>query len=183
MAINRKYLNKHFNSRYDFLKQRIKCVFISYQNNDKTQARKVADYLISAGIDVYFDEYDNDLKLSNQSNNPGKVTSALTKGINNSSHMLVIISPTTIKSHWVPFEIGYGYDKTDLAVLTLKGIPKNTIPDYIKTAKIIRDIWDLNSYTSNIIGINKQVLVDTGSIKGYNDLYHPLSANMEKYIN
>ena len=33
--------------------------------------------------------------------------------------MLVIVSPTTMKSNWVPFEIGFGYDKTELSVLTL----------------------------------------------------------------
>ncbi|MBW1298124.1 toll/interleukin-1 receptor domain-containing protein [Aquimarina litoralis] len=181
MATNRKDLNEQFTSRNLFLKKGIKCVFISYQNNDKSQAKKIADYLINAGIDVYFDEYDDDLKLSNQSNHPGQVTNALTKGINNSSHMLVIVSPTTMRSNWVPFEIGYGYDKTDLAVLTLKGIPKNTIPDYIKTAKIIRDIWDLNSLTSKIKEVDQEVLIHENSIKSYNNPNHPLNSYMDKY--
>lgn len=182
MAVNRKYINEHYNSRNDFLAQRIKCVFISYQNNDKSHAKKVADYLLKAGINVYFDEYDSDLKLSNQSNNPGQVTNALTKGINNSSHMLVIVSPTTTKSNWVPFEIGYGYDKTDLSVLTLKGIPKNAVPDYIKTANIIRDIWDLNSLAISLRGVTKEILINEHSIEDYNNSYHPLNAYMDKCI-
>ncbi len=182
MAINRISSVAKFNSRYEFLKKGIKCVFISYQNNDKPDAKKVADYLIGAGVDVYFDEYDEDLKLSNQSNSPGQVTNALIKGINNSSHMLVIVSTTTMKSNWVPFEIGYGYDKTDLSVLTLKGIPKNAIPDYIKTAKIIRDIWDLNTLTSKIRGISKEGLINVNSIRDYNSLYHPLGSIMDKCI-
>ncbi|WP_064967020.1 toll/interleukin-1 receptor domain-containing protein [Tenacibaculum ovolyticum] len=182
MAVNRKYINEHYNTRNDFLRQRIKCVFISYQNNDKSHAKKVADYLLKAGINVYFDEYDSDLKLSNQSNNPGQVTNALTKGINNSSHMLVIVSPTTMKSNWVPFEIGYGYDKTDLSVLTLKGIPKNAIPDYIKTANIIRDIWDLNTLISNLRGIDKEVLINKNSIENSSNIYHPLNSYMDKCI-
>ncbi len=181
-AINRINENKKFSSRDDFLRERIKCVFISYQNNDKSHAKKIADYLLNAGINVYFDEYDSDLKLSNQSNNPGQVTNALTKGINNSSHMLVIVSTTTMKSNWVPFEIGYGYDKTDLSVLTLKGIPKNAVPDYIKTANIIRDIWDLNSLASNLRGIDKEVLINEHSIRDYNNSYHPLNTYMDKCI-
>ncbi|MCT4628818.1 toll/interleukin-1 receptor domain-containing protein [Winogradskyella sp.] len=181
MAINRIKSATKYNSRSEFLKRNIKCVFISYQNNDKSHAKRVADYLIDARIDVYFDEYDGDLKLSNQKNNPGKVTSALTKGINNSSHMLVLVSPTTMKSNWVPFEIGYGYDKTDLAVLTLKGISKDDIPDYTKTAKIIRDIYDLNTHISNIRGVNKETLINSNRIKGHNNYYHPLRSYLDEY--
>jgi len=36
--------------------------------------------------------------------------------------MLVVVSPNTIYSNWVPWEVGYGYDNTHLGVLTLKGI-------------------------------------------------------------
>jgi hypothetical protein len=35
----------------------IKCIFISHQKDDATVCRKIADYLINAGLDVYFDEY------------------------------------------------------------------------------------------------------------------------------
>ncbi|NHF59988.1 toll/interleukin-1 receptor domain-containing protein [Flavobacteriaceae bacterium TP-CH-4] len=162
--------------------QKVKCVFISYQNKDKSDAKKVADYLIGAGIDVYFDEYDKDLKLSNQGKHPGNVTDSLCKGINNSSHMLVIVSPTTLISKWVPFEIGFGYDKTDLAVLCLKGIPRGGLPGYIRTAKVIRDIYDLNVKISNIKGVGKETLLENKMLYSHSSIENPLNNVMDKSI-
>ena len=40
------------------------CVFISHQQNDKPAARLIANYLLSCGIDVYFDEYDRNINRS-----------------------------------------------------------------------------------------------------------------------
>ncbi|TYB76294.1 toll/interleukin-1 receptor domain-containing protein [Bizionia myxarmorum] len=181
-ALNRYYWPTKYESRDSFINQNVKCVFISYQNNDKNEAKKIADYLISAGINVYFDEYDGDLKRTNQSSQPNKVTDSLCKGINNSTHMLVVVSPTTIISKWVPFEIGYGYDKTDIAVLCLKGIPKNTLPEYIRTSKVIRDIYDLNTEISNIKGVPKDLLLENFTIRKHNYSYHDLKNVMDEII-
>lgn len=67
----------------------MKCVFLSHQQKDKDVCRKIADYLMAADIDVYFDEYDEDLKFYRQANDPKGVVDSIKKGINNSSHMLV----------------------------------------------------------------------------------------------
>lgn len=155
---DRFYYPTKFHSRTQVLELGIKCVFISYQKEDKESAIKVADYLISIGIDVYIDRYDRELRIHHQNNNPKAVTDAICKGINNSSHMVTIVSPNTLYSTWVPFEIGYGYDKTELSVLCLKGIPKGRLPEYVRTAKIIRDIYDLNILIKNFTGQSKDVL-------------------------
>lgn len=83
----------------------IECVFISHQKADKDICLKIADYLMGAGIDVYFDEYDYDLKIANQAQNPTQVTKAILKGINNSSHMICVVSSNTLDSKWVLFEV------------------------------------------------------------------------------
>ena len=181
-GLNRYNWPTKFESRNSFLNQNVKCVFISYQNNDKVEAKKIADYLISAGINVYFDEYDGDLKKSNQSTNPSKVTDSLCKGINNSSHMLVIVSPTTMKSNWVPFEIGFGYDKTELSVLTLKGIPKGSLPEYLQTVYVLRNIWRLNGLIETLKGTSRKLLIESNSIKEYNNSYHPLNRIMDPIL-
>lgn len=181
-ALNRFYWPTKFSSRKDFLNQKVKCLFISYQRQDRTEAKKVADYLISSGINVYFDEYDVDLKMQNQVQNPTRVTDALCKGINNSSHMLVIVSPSTIISKWVPFEIGYGFDKTDLAVLCLKGIGRGHLPEYIRTAKIIRDIYDVNSIIANLRLSTKEALFERRELSKHNDWNHPLAGVMDDII-
>lgn len=182
MALNRFYYPTKYKSRNEALASGVKCIFIAHQRNDKAHARIVADYLQTAGIDVYFDEYDSDLKIHQQSKNPKKVTEAICAGINNSSHMLVIVSPNTVNSTWVPFEIGYGFDKTDLGVLCLKGIPKGSLPEYIRTAPIVRDIYDLNNLISTLSGKTKENLIESKSISDYSSYYNPLKDVMDDVI-
>lgn len=160
----------------------IECVFLSHQKSDSEYTKKVADYLIANGIDVYFDEYDDDLKGTNQYSNPDQVTQAILKGINSSSHMLVIVSPHTLYSNWVPFEIGFGFDKTDLGILTIKGIEKGKLPSYLRTAKRIRDIYDINLFVERITGKNTAELKKGLIFEHYNSVSHPLKNIMDEII-
>jgi hypothetical protein len=182
-TMNRYYWPTKYESHASFLTTGVKCVFISYQKVDKDSALKVAEYLEKAGIDVYIDLFDADLKSSVQSKNPKEVTNLILKGINNSSHMLAIISPNTLQSKWVPFEIGYGYDKTDLSVLCLRGIAKGALPEYIRTAPIIRDIYDLNNYIPKVLGRDKTIMIQNKLILSESSYTNPLSDTMDSLIN
>jgi len=181
-ALNRFYYPTKYSARSQIIALGVKCVFISYQQKDKEQAIKVADYLQNAGIDVYFDQFDKELRIHHQANNPKKVTESICNGINNSSHMLVIVSPNTINSSWVPFEIGYGFEKTDLSVLCLKGIPKGSLPEYIRTAPIIRDIYDLNLKMSAITGKPQDLMIETRLMSSFSNVSNPLSGVMDMMI-
>ena len=152
----------------------IECVFLSHQQRDKDICKKIADYLLKADIDVYFDEYDEDLKIYRQSNRPQGVVDSIRKGINNSSHMLAIISPNTIYSKWVPWEIGYGYDQTEVTALTLKGIKDSDLPDYLKTIEVIRGTKSLNSYLSSITRKLQSLMESSDLIKSHTMGAHPL---------
>lgn len=152
----------------------IKCVFISHQKRDAAVCRRIADYLLNAGVDVYFDEYDSDLKSHNQTKSPDQVVSAIKKGINRSSHMLCVVSSNTLDSKWVPWEIGYGYDKTKVSVLTLKGISDSQLPEYLKTVEIIRGTKSLNMYISNVEQIGEQRMFTEGLITEHSKSNHTL---------
>ena len=182
-ALNRFFYPTKYQSRSQVMALGVKCVFISYQKNDRESAKKVAEYFQSAGIDVYFDIYDTELKNQHQNNNPKEVTKAICDGVNNSSHMLVIVSPDTISSSWVPFEIGYGYDKTELGVLCLKGIPKGKLPEYVRTAKIIRDIYDLNSLIVGLTERKEEFLFESKMMSDHGSNTNPLSNVMDSLIN
>jgi hypothetical protein len=182
MAINRHYYPIKYKTRTEAISNGVTCVFISHQKNDKDQAKKVADYLMSAGIDVYFDEYDFDLKIQKQTGNPSEVTKSICNGINNSSHMVVIVSSHTLISSWVPFEIGYGFEKTDLGVLCLKGIPKGGLPEYVLAAPIIRDIYDLNNFVEKITKKSKETLIESRMLSNYNNSSNPLYGVMDSII-
>ncbi len=181
-GINRFYYPTKYQSRSQVVSLGVKCVFISHQKKDKDAAKKIADYLLNAGVDVYFDEYDSDLKIHHQSGNPKGVTSSICNGINNSSHMLAVVSPNSLNSTWIPFEIGYGYDKTELNVLCLKGIPKGTLPEYIRAVHIVRDIYDLNGYISTLTGQTQERLIETKMFSAYNNIYNPLTSVMDGLI-
>lgn len=154
-------------------------IFISHQKKDRDEAKKIADYLKSLGIEIYFDEFDRDLQQTESENNPKAVVAAIKRGINSSTHMLCIVSLNTLTSKWVPFEVGYGYDKTDLATLTLKGIKNSELPDYIKTKPIIRDIYDINIYLK---GLGKGSLLETRMFSDYSSKQHPLINVMDSII-
>lgn len=152
----------------------VKCVFISHHKSDMEYCKKVAAYIMNAGIDVYLDEYDCDLKHQVQTNNPAGVVRCIKKGINNSTHMLCVLSPRTIDSKWVPWEIGYAYDKITIGALTLKGIPEATLPDYIKTVPIVRGTKSLNDYLSKITGKSESLMESYGYINKHTMRSHSL---------
>lgn len=154
-------------------------VFISHQKSDREEAEKIAEYLRSVRIDVYFDEFDRELQVAISNNDPNGIVNAIKKGIRKSSHMLCLISPNTLYSKWVPFEVGYGYDRTKLSSLTLKGIKNSDLPDYIKVAPIIRDIYDLNKFVEKF---GKRMILEQKNYTKYNSIYHPLSSVMDSII-
>jgi hypothetical protein len=156
-------------------------VFISHQKRDKDEAKKMANYLVSVGIDVYFDEFDKELQKADLNNDPKAVVAAIKKGIVSSTHMLCIVSPNTLTSKWVPFEVGYGYDLTDLSTLTLKGIKNSDLPDYIKTKPIIRDIYDINLFIKSQ-GHEQKLILEMKMYSNYNSSIHPLSGVMDTLI-
>jgi hypothetical protein len=134
----------------------VPCVFISHQKKDTGFASDVADFLLSKKIDVYFDEDDNDLKFARQSNNHREVTKSIMIGINASDYMLVIVSENTYKSLWVPFEIGFAYDKiTGLKILRHKEIEKDELPAYLKTTEILNGYFSLERFIAEIKATNK----------------------------
>ena len=151
-------------------------VFISHQKKDSDVARKIADSLEDAGVDIYFDQYDGKIDKSN----PESVVRAIRYGIHNSTHMLVLFSPNTFDSMWVPWEIGYAYNSSiTLGVLRLKDVPKNELPEYLKVVKIVSDIWDLNQLISDVTKVQRSQLLTEGRIREYNDTVHPLWQYMD----
>lgn len=181
-GINRFYYPTKYRSRAEVIALGVKCVFISYQKKDRDSAIKVAQYLQNACIDVYIDVYDTNLKIQHQADNPTAVTKAICAGINNSSHMLAVVSPDTMYSTWVPFEIGYGFDKTELGILCLKGIPKGKLPEYIRAAKVIRDIYDLNNLINTLSTKKRESLLEAKMMFDHRQSTNPLLNVMDSLV-
>jgi hypothetical protein len=143
----------------------VPCIFISYQRKDEAYAKEVAEYILSKQLDVYFDLEDDNLKFHKQENDPAGVTSAIQKGLNESDYMIVIISPETYKSPWVPFEIGYAYERmhNDLKLLRHKNISKSQIPTYLQVKEILNGAESFNRFLQNVR--SRHVIYETLSKK------------------
>jgi hypothetical protein len=164
------------------------CVFLSHKKEDKAECRKIAEYFKNAEIDYYLDELDAALQQAASSGDPIKITESIKKGIRESSHMLVLISEKTYKSHWVPFEVGYGHaaivdknlgenDKVyniRLSILTLKDISEKSLPDFMQVGNIIRGTKSLNEYISEITGKLEKSLINESRIFSNSMQRHPL---------
>ena len=170
MAINR------FTIRENNLQPKIEfCIFISHQKRDSDIARKIADYFITSGIDVYFDEYDEKIDR----NNPQSVVNAIKRGIQNSTHMLCLLSQNSIESKWIPWEVGYGYDRTTVIGLTLKEISKSVLPEYLQIVSILRGTQSLNNFISNVLKRDELKLINERKLFAANELQHPLDSVLD----
>jgi hypothetical protein len=164
------------------------CVFLSHKKEDKSECRKIAEYLKEAEIDYYLDELDKDLQQAAAQGNSELITESIKKSIRESTHMLVVLSEKTYKSQWVPFEIGYGHsaildkdlqegikdNRIKLAVLTLKDIAENSLPDFLQVAYIIRGTKSLNEYISEITNRLEKSLIEEKRLFSNNEMRHPL---------
>lgn len=161
---NRYNLNEEQYPRYG------NCVFISHQKNDKDVAKTIANYIMRSGLDVYFDEYDASINRDN----PQSVVYAIKKGIQRSTHMLCVLSQNALQSKWMPWEIGYGYDRLHVAGITVKEISKNVLPEYLQIVPVLRGTRSLNSYIASTIGRLEGTLINEQKIYSATMMNHPL---------
>ncbi len=146
------------------------CVFISHKKEDSAAAKQIADYLMNAGVNVYFDEYDNTLDLTD----PHSVVNSIKNGLNHSTHLLVLLSPNALLSKWIPWEIGYAYDLKKIISLTLKTVAEWELPEYLKITKIIRGTTTLNQFLSELTGLTEPYLIRESKLFSATMDRHPL---------
>ena len=127
------------------------CVFISHQQNDKPAAKMIANYLLSCGIDVYFDEYDSSINRGN----PQSVVNA-------------------IKSKWIPWEVGYGYEHNVFCV-KLKEVAFLSLPEYLQVVPVYSGYEALDVAIRNMR--SKHHIYD-GQLRTFSNYNHPLSSIM-----
>jgi hypothetical protein len=175
----RNYFSLNETDRRMFSSGTNKRVFISHKKEDKDLAKKVADYIMEAGVDVYFDEYDTTINR----NDPLSVVSAIKKGMQLSTHMLVVFTNNTLLSTWVPWEIGYGdATKTEIRILKMNDIKKDRLPEYMQIVKVLLDIYDLNQFLAKIQDTTTDNLINEGAIRQYNSQYNKLKDSVEPYV-
>lgn len=76
-------------------------IFISHKQEDQVKAMMVADAFRKIGVEYYLDVLDNFVINSGE-----ELTSHIREALNKCTDLLVVMSPATRFSQWVPFEIG-----------------------------------------------------------------------------
>ena len=124
------------------------CVFISHKKEDADFARHLSEYVMERGINVYFDE--NDPILAKEHKSPDEVVNAIKKGLEKSTHMIIVLSKKTLESNWVPWEVGFASAKDkEYRLLRLNDV-LGEVPEFYKVAKILNDYDDLNKYLASM---------------------------------
>lgn len=145
-------------------------------------AKAAAETIMAMGINVYFDEYDKDLKAAVVSNSHSGLVSCIDKGISLSTHLLGIITRNTYKSWWVPYEIGGAHgQKKKCAHLIRKTV--SNLPSYIRIAPILIDFVALRKWLNPIAPtLMSSILVEASvqEMKKSKELLKYLPASRDK---
>lgn len=153
-GINRatKVLNESFSMFESATKRNSlkKCVFISHKWEDKEKAIKIGEYLrTKLDLDIYLDIEDIGLQGAVKRKDDADIVKYINLALEESSHLLCLVSNLTNESWWVPYEIGFAKkSNTEIASLELRGA--TNIPSFLKIEKYLNSISDLNDYFGNI---------------------------------
>lgn len=196
-GINRALNNirKSLNESVQFASKNKPCIFLSHRSLDKDMVEEIGKYIMKAGLDIYLDKYDEELQRADKEKNDKLITECIQKGISESTHIMCLLSPNTINSWWVPYEVGYA-DKSgsiEICSLKLKELPDKNIPSYIKINKCLKGIPELNEYLREVlIKYNNTVIksfskfqddqykhFEDASILQESYSYHPLSKYLD----
>src|SRR5438552_1362788 len=84
------------------------CIFLSHISVDKAAVTKLADYITARGhIDIYLDINDQELQRAADTEDAAGVTAFIERGLTNSTHVMCLVSANTVRSWWVPYELGF----------------------------------------------------------------------------
>ncbi len=111
-------------------------LFISYSNDDTRFVSLLCSKLELMGIEYFRDE---------KINWGQAIKEAVDEHLINSVAVLVIVSPNSLKSQWVPYEIGYA-TALGKPILTFVTEPGMRLPSYLDRYKYVDKVEDLEKY-------------------------------------
>jgi hypothetical protein len=148
------------------------CIFLSHISIDKSSAVAIGDYITrQGGIDIYLDINDQDLQSAANAGNAVRVTQFIERALLHSTHVMCLVSASTVNSWWVPYELGFGKRSgKPLSTMKLKG--EMPLPAYLEVSEIIRGTKGLNSYLTAIRGTLRKSLAE--ALISHTASSHPL---------
>lgn len=133
------------------------CVFISHSSKDKYLAKIIANSLLAMSIHVYFDENDTILRQAATLGSDEAIVKCIENGLDNSTHLLGIITNNTKNSWWVSYEIG-GAKGRRKQCAHLVSPQVEEVPSFIRIERTILDLIDLNKWAGEVAKTDRFVL-------------------------
>lgn len=112
-------------------------VFISYSGVDQRVAEELAAVLDRTRVPYFLHRKDIDWGAH--------VTARVQEGLADCAAVIVIISPASLKSHWVPFEVGHAMG-TGKLVLPFLVHPSLDLPGYLADLHYATDLHQVETY-------------------------------------
>lgn len=111
-------------------------VFISYQRVDEPKAIDIKKRFDVAQVPAYLDLLDPSLVES--------VTDKIVNALRKCTHMMAVVSTSTVVSWWVPFEIGVATERDSR--ITSYRRDSVTLPDYLKKWPVLNYDRELDDF-------------------------------------
>lgn len=180
-GINRAlYENRHLAKAKASLRK--PCVFLSHISVDKRAATAIGDYITRHGdIDIYLDINDQRLQEAVRRGDPAGITQFIEQGLAASTHIMCLISADTVRSWWVPYELGFG-KSAEKYLSTLKFKGDVDLPAYLQISEILLGTKSLNEYLKEVRrGFQRAAEIEplTETLITHTALRHPLDEHLD----
>jgi hypothetical protein len=158
------------------------CIFLSHISVDKSAVIEIARYITARGdIDVYLDVNDDELQRAANAGNAAAITEFIERCLSNSTHIMCLVSASTVRSWWVPYELGFA-KKSGMPLATLRLKDAVELPEYLEISEIIRGTKSLNLYLTGVKrGLRKSIAAGnlTESLIQNSAMQHPLDSYLD----
>jgi hypothetical protein len=115
----------------------MKTVFLSYSHDDSEVADEICGILKGLEVSYFIDNKSIDLGAS--------ITSEVRDAITSCRLLIVVMSPASLKSHWIPYEIGHAsaLGKKVIPFLTHRALE---LPHYLNDLGNTTDLGQIRAY-------------------------------------
>jgi hypothetical protein len=116
-------------------------VFISHSSRDKWAARRISEDICKLGHNTFLDE--KDIRTGES------IDGTIKTHLKDSDHLLILLSPESIKSEWVLIELGGAFALEKKVIPIMLYVSANDIPKIISLS-LARDINEIDNYYNEL---------------------------------
>jgi hypothetical protein len=131
-------------------------VFLSHRSLDKPVVRALSRLFSAFGIHIWLDENDADLQRAAALGMTGdaSLVHAIERGVRHSTHLVGLLSPRTMGSWWVPYEIGFARAQSKEAIFVGLELEEDlaSIPEYARIAPIFSSVDEIARWSASLTG-------------------------------